>query len=345
MRSFLRFLMILWVVGLLAGAGIYQYQTQALLAPMPLAEPQEFEIPAGATLPWVADELAARGLLASPSFLVLYTRLGRLANQLKTGRYQLTPGMSAWQAIERFNRGRVIQRMFTIVEGWRFKDLLAGLRNSGVVTWTLDGLSDKAILESLGHAGEQPEGLFYADTYHFPDGTTDRQFLRRALLALEKFLAEAWADRAPDLPLETSYQALILASIIEKETAVPEERARIAGVFIRRLNKGMRLQTDPTVIYGMGDKFKGNLRRRDLRADTPYNTYTRKGLPPTPIALAGAGAIEAALHPLKGNALYFVARGDGRHYFSGSYKEHQQAVNKYQRKTRRKSRSKASSEN
>ncbi len=339
MRSFLRILLFFLVAGMLGGAGFYQSQTQALLAPMPLADSQEFDIPPGATLAWVADELADRGLLSSPSFLVLYARLGRQANQLKTGRYQLTPGMSVWQAIQRFNRGQVIQRMFTIVEGWRFKELLTALRRSGVVKRTLDGLSDKAILESLGRTEAQPEGLFYADTYYFPEGTTDRQFLRRAMLTLDKFLAEAWARRAPDLPLENPYQALILASIIEKETAVAEERPRIAGVFIRRLRKGMRLQTDPTVIYGLGDKYSGRLRRRDLRADTPYNTYTRKGLPPTPIALTGAGAIEAALNPQIGDALYFVARGDGRHYFSSTYKEHQRAVNKYLKKTRRKTRS------
>ncbi len=339
MRSFLRFLLFLWVVGLLAGAGYYQYQEQALLAPMALADTQEFEVPPGATLAWVADKLADRGLLVSPSFLVLYTRLGRLAHQLKAGRYQLTPGMSVRQAIERFNRGQVIQRMFTIVEGWRFTELLAALRSSEVVKWTLDGLSNKAILESLGRPGDQPEGLFYADTYYFPDGTTDRQILRRAMLTLDKVLARAWAGRAPGLPLDSPYQALILASIIEKETAVPEERPRIAGVFIRRLRKGMRLQTDPTVIYGLGDKYTGRLRRRDLRADTPYNTYTRKGLPPTPIALTGAGAIAAALHPTDEDTLYFVARGDGRHYFSSTYKEHQRAVNKYQRNARRKKRS------
>jgi len=336
MRALTGVLIFLWVAALLAAAGYYQYQEQALLAPMPLAGIQEFEVSSGATLPHVAQQLATRGLLKDPSFLVLYARLGRVANQLKAGRYQLTPGMSAWQALLRFNRGEVIQRAFTIVEGWRFQDLLAALRQSDAVQWTLEGKSEAAIMRSLGRPNMSPEGLFYADTYHFPDGTTDQQLLKRAMLTLDHKLAMAWTRRAANLPLKNSYQALILASIIEKETALAEERPRIAGVFIRRLRKGMRLQTDPTVIYGLGAAFDGNLRRRDLRADTPYNTYTRKGLPPTPIAMAGAGAIRAALHPDSGKELYFVARGDGRHYFSRTYQEHLRAVNQYQRRARSK---------
>jgi UPF0755 protein len=293
----------------------------------------------------VAHDLADKNLVISPTFLILYARLGEAANQLKTGSYELNPGMSVWDAVLRFNQGKVIQRTFTIIEGWRFKDLLTKLRQSNTVKWTLDGLSDEEIFGLLGGSGKNPEGMFFADTYHFPDGTTDRQFLKRAMQALDDYLAKAWPQRAEDLPLENAYQAVILASIIEKETAAPEERARIAGVFIRRLRIGMRLQTDPTVIYGMGDKFDGNIRRRDLRADTPYNTYTRKGLPPTPIALTNAKAIDAALHPLDDGALYFVASGNGRHTFSNNYKDHLKAVNLYQKRPRRKSPTKTSSGN
>ncbi len=320
----------------LLGAGVaYQYHEDALLASMPLDGPQEFEVAPGTTLPQIAEKMAAGNLIDHPSFLVLYARLEKQANQLKVGHYQLNPGMSAWQAVLLFNSGKVIQRKFTIIEGWRFSELLSALQGSGTIKWTLDGVSDAGIMEYLGRPGQEPEGMFFADTYFFPDGTTDREFLKRAMLTLTQTLDKAWLGRAADLPLENAYQALILASIIEKETAVAEERARIAGVFIRRLRKGMRLQTDPTVIYGLGAKFDGNLRRRDLKADTPYNTYTRKGLPPTPIALPGAGSIAAAVHPEIDSALYFVARGDGRHYFSNSYKEHLQAVKQYQLKVRR----------
>ncbi len=332
MRILRRLLIFLWIAGLLSGATFYQIHEQALLAPMPLHKAEKFEVPAGATLDWVAGKLAARGWLQSPPFLHLYARLGGQAEQLKAGRYLLTPGMSVWQAILRFNQGKVLQSAFTIVEGRRFKELLLALRHSEKVKWTLEGLSAKQIMAILGRPDVAAEGMFFADTYKFPDGTTDRQLLKRAMLTLDQKLAQEWAGRAKDLPLENAYQALILASIIEKETAVAQERALISGVFIRRLRKGMRLQTDPTVIYGLGEHYDGNLRRRDLRTDTAYNTYTRFGLPPTPIAMIGLDALHAALHPDKGEAMYFVARGDGHHYFSKNYAEHQQAVNRYQRK-------------
>ena len=183
-----------------------------------------------------------------------------------------------------------------------------------------------------GHPDEHPEGRFLPETYQFPRGSTDLEFLRRAYLGMEQALAEAWERRAKDLPLDSPYEALILASIVEKETGLASERARIAGVFVRRLKRGMRLQTDPTVIYGLGEGFDGNLRRKDLRTDTAYNTYTRQGLPPTPICLPGLDAIEAVLHPDEGNSLYFVARGDGSHEFSDTLKAHNRAVRKYQLK-------------
>ena len=212
--------------------------------------------------------------------------------------------------------------------------MMEAVRHHPKIQQTLEGLSDAEIMDRLGHPDENPEGRFFPDTYHFPRGTTDVVFLQRAYATMARRLDEAWRQRAPDLPLKTPYQALILASIIEKETGLPEERPAIAGVFIRRLRKGMRLQTDPTVIYGLGESCDGELRRRDLRRDTPYNTYVHKGLTPTPIALPGAGSLRAAVNPAPGDALYFVATGNGGHVFSNTLKEHNRAVRKYQLRRR-----------
>ena len=218
------------------------------------------------------------------------------------------------------------------MEGWNFKQVLAAVSGHEALKHTLKGLTDGEIMARLGHPGEHPEGRFYPDTYKFPRGTTDAAFLERAYQSMSRLLAEEWGKRDPDLPLKTPYEALILASIVEKETGVADERSEIAGVFVRRLRKGMKLQTDPTVIYGMGDNFKGNIRRRDLKQDTPYNTYVHTGLPPTPISMPGSAAIRAVLHPAPGKSLYFVARGDGSHYFSKSLAEHNRAVRKFQLK-------------
>ena len=206
----------------------------------------------------------------------------------------------------------------------------ADLAQQPFLVHTLDGVDDAELMQRLERPGQHPEGWFLPDTYHFPRGTRDIVVLRRALQAMERHLEQNWERRRPDLPLDSPYEALILASIVEKETGIPEERARIAGVFVRRLERGMRLQTDPTVIYGMGDAFDGNIRRRDLRTDTPYNTYTRGGLPPTPIALPSAEAVTAVMHPAAGEALYFVSRGDGSHVFSATLQEHNRAVRRYQ---------------
>jgi UPF0755 protein len=217
-----------------------------------------------------------------------------------------------------------------LIEGQTFKEMLALIRTNDNLVHILDGAGAQEIMTRLGHAGENPEGRFLPDTYHFPQGTTDLSFLQRAYNAMEHCLAEQWAKRDAGLPLNSPYEAVTLASIVEKETGLAEERPRIAGVFIRRLQKGMRLQTDPTVIYGLGKRFDGDLRASDLRADTPYNTYTRDGLPPSPIAMPGIASIRAVLHPAKGDALYFVAKGNGSHYFSRTLKEHEDAVQKFQ---------------
>jgi UPF0755 protein len=226
----------------------------------------------------------------------------------------------------------VISYSFTLVEGWTFQQVLEAVREQEALQGTFENLTAEAIMERLGHPGEHPEGRFLADTYHFPRGTTDLALLQRAYGAMQEFLQQEWDRRAADLPFKTPYEALILASIVEKETAVAEERPQIAGVFIRRLRKGMKLQTDPTVIYGMGERFDGNIRRRDLSENTPYNTYVHRGLTPTPISMPGRDAIRAVLHPADGKSLYFVAKGDGSHYFSATLQEHNKAVRKYQLK-------------
>lgn len=256
--------------------------------------------------------------------------------RLQVGEYALEPGMSATDLLLKMREGRVIRHRFTIVEGWNIRELRAALASASPLLHEAGGLDDGALMEALGRPGAHPEGRFLPETYLYTRGDTDLDLLGRAAAALDEVLEEAWASRDEDLPLDSAEEALVLASIIEKETGIPAERGKIAGVFTRRLQRGMRLQTDPTVIYGIGSAFDGNIRRRDLQTDTPYNTYTRDGLPPTPIAMAGAAAIRAATHPEPGDALYFVAVGDdsGRHVFSRTYAEHQRAVREYVRRYR-----------
>lgn len=289
-----------------------------------------FEVPAGASLSDVAHRLQAEGLTARPRYFVWMGRLHGMAHAIQAGEYRIEPGTKPRQLLDDMAAGRVFEHSLTLVEGWNFREMMAAVNADRYLAHTLRGLSDAEIMKRLGWPDEKPEGRFLPETYNFPRGTTDLEFLRRAHRAMSRELASAWANRAQGLPLKSPYEALILASIIEKETAVPEERRRIAGVFVRRLEKGMRLQTDPTVIYGLGAGFDGNLRRQDLKRDTPYNTYTHRGLPPTPIAMPGRDSLTAAVHPDAGDALYFVSRGDGSHYFSATLEEHNRAVIKYQ---------------
>jgi UPF0755 protein len=260
-----------------------------------------------------------------------------LATRIKAGEYRLQPGTSPALLLAQFVAGDVILHALTLPEGWTFRQALAAIHASATVESELRGLKDATILARLGLREAHPEGLFFPDTYRFPRGTTDRELLRQAHARLERELASAWNSRAGELPLESPYQALILASLVEKETGAADERPLIAGVFVNRLRRGMRLQTDPSVIYGLGDKFDGNLRKRDLEADTPYNTYTRAGLPPTPIALVGREALAAALHPAPTDALYFVAtgRGDGRHFFAPTLEAHNANVARHLANLRR----------
>lgn len=303
-----------------------------LNAPLTQVEaPLTYEVKPGSGLIAVATDLGRRGHLRHPRYLVWYARLFGKADSIVAGEYLLLPGMTPTGLLEKLAIGDVVRYTLTIPEGWTFRQLMDVLRSQDKVAHTLDPeLSGEDIMAALGRPGEHPEGRFFPDTYQFIAGTTDVVLLRRAYDAMEQQLQRAWEARAPDVPLASPYEALVLASIIEKETAVDTERGRIAGVFARRLQTRMRLQTDPTVIYGLGIDFDGRLRRRDLLADTPYNTYTRRGLPPTPIALPGAASLRAAVNPEPGDDIFFVSRGDGTHYFSSTLEAHQAAVRKFQ---------------
>ncbi len=327
---------IIWiVVGLLVCIGATAFwlkveMDNALASKLNLNEPIMYEIRPGQSLVGVTRDLTRMRVLERPVFLVWHARLNGTASMIQAGEYQLSPGLSAAGLLEMFVSGRVYQRSLTIVEGWTFRELLEAVRSAPILKTTLNDVAPENIMAKIGFPDMHPEGRFLPDTYHFPKGTTDAAFLIRAYRAMEDYLDKAWRRRNAGLPFDTPYDALILASIVEKETAVPDERGRIAGVFVERLRRGMRLQTDPTVIYGIGTAFDGNLRRRDLDRDTPYNTYTRKGLPPTPIANPGTASIDAVMHPVVDGSLYFVAKGDGSHHFSATYEEHNQAVTRYQ---------------
>lgn len=290
----------------------------------------ELVVENGMSLRAVAKELSRRGALHTPLYLAVLGRMEEQSHRIHAGEYWIEPGTTPRALLEMMVAGRVKLHAFTIVEGWSFAELRQALAQTRELEQTLTGLDDQEVMAKLGQPDQHPEGRFLPETYHFPRGTSDLEFLRRAYQAMASRLAREWEQRAPDLPLESPGEALTLASIVEKETAVESERTRIAGVFVRRLERGMRLQTDPTVIYGMGERYNGNIRRSDLRRDTPYNTYTRAGLPPTPIALPSAEAIHAALHPADGDELYFVSRGDGTHEFTATLQQHNRAVVKYQ---------------
>ena len=297
----------------------------------------EFEIVSGASFGAVSDDLAKRGIIGHSGMFRLYARLTGQAGAIQAGDYRIKHGTTPAELLRQFTSGAVQLYSFTIVEGWNQWDLLKALHEHPQIDASLTDEDWPALLEEFGAVVRHPEGLFLPETYRFPRNTTDRDLLAQAYQLMQAVLTEEWPARAGDAPLTTPYEALILASIVEKETARPDERQRIAGVFTRRLEKRMRLQTDPTVIYGIGSGFNGNLTRRDLQTDTPYNTYTRHGLPPTPIAFPGRAAINAALHPADGPELYFVATGlgDGSHAFSATKEQHDAAVAEYLKRLRR----------
>jgi len=295
-----------------------------------------YEVRPGMSIARVARDLRRRGILRRSWTFAWWARLEPRRAAIKIGEYRIDSGLTPRELLALLQRGKVVQHSLTLIEGWTFAQMMEAVDADLYLEHRLRGLSPAAVMARLGHPDIQPEGRFLVDTYYFPKGMSDIRFLRRAYDAMSRRLKAEWAARAPDLPLATPDEALILASIIEKETSVAGERRRVAGVFIRRLRRGMRLETDPTVIYGLGTAYRGRLRHADLRRDTPYNTYTRIGLPPTPICLPGAAALNAALHPADGDALYFVATGEGGHYFSATYGEHRKAVARY-RRSRRKS--------
>lgn len=332
-----KFLALIIVLAVIAGGWLwidYQRYLSSELA-LPDNSPLIFEIKPGASFRSVVNNLVKQGVIDKPRYILLDARLSGNSTRIHVGEYRIQPGMTVSEFLEMLYRGEVIQYSLTLVEGWNFDQMLAAIQAVPELDHRLGDLSDTAIMEAIGHPGEHPEGRFMPDTYRYTRGMSDIEILKRAYAAMSDYLDEQWAKRDEGLPYDKPYDALIMASIVEKETGVAAERQTIAGVFVLRLQKGMRLQTDPTVIYGMGDSYDGNIRRRDLQRDTPYNTYTRSGLPPTPIAMPGRDAIHASLHPDNSGYLYFVSRGDGSHHFSRTLEEHNQAVIKYQLKGRK----------
>ena len=318
----------------IAFALLFWMQREVLQQPLQLSADQVLSVPAGSTPNGLLLQLEQDGVLRGAFWLRLSWRLQGYAQPLHTGEYQLTPTMSVGQLLEKWRVGDVLQYRVTLVEGWNFRQVRSALAQQDKLEQTLGEVSDSELMRQLDQANIHPEGRFFPDTYNFVRGQSDLDILRQANQRLQKVLAEEWEKRAENLPYRNPDEALIMASIIEKETGVAHERDEIAGVFIRRLGIGMLLQTDPTVIYGMGKQYKGKITRADLRKPTPYNTYVIAGLPPTPIAMVGREAIYAALHPKAGKSLYFVARGDGSHVFSNSLAEHNRAVREYQLKRR-----------
>lgn len=296
-----------------------------------------FEVPRGASVRSVANDLHGRGLLDQTEVWSYWARFTGRATGLKAGEYAINPGLTPEQLLTLLNSGQVILHSITFIEGSTFAAIRQLLGKHPAVEVRFANASGDDVMRALDAPGVHPEGQFFPDTYHFPRATTDLELLRMARKRMLDELNTAWNARAPDLPLASQYEALILASIVEKETALESERPRIAGVFVERLRRGMRLQTDPTVIYGMGEIYAGNIRRTDLLKDTPYNTYTRAGLPPTPIALPGLESLRAAVNPEMTGAIFFVAtgQGDGSHFFSATLAEHEAAVQRYLRRLRR----------
>ena len=329
----MRIIVRLILLALLAGAAFAGWMAWFAASPVPLrASPLAFEIQPGLSLRGAATAMAEAGVGFRPWQFSLLGRWSGRANGIKAGSYEVETGITPRQLLEKLTRGDVTQAEIVFVEGRTFRQLRTALDADAHVRHDTQGLTDAEVLARIGAVEPHPEGLFFPDTYLFAKQSSDLAILRRAYQAMQRHLAVAWAGRDASVPFATPYQALIMASIVEKETSQPADRPLVASVFANRLRIGMPLQTDPTVIYGLGDKFDGNLRKRDLLADGPYNTYTRKGLPPTPIAMPGLASIEATLRPSVSDKLYFVARGDGSSHFSRSLEEHNRAVAKYQKR-------------
>lgn len=323
-----RLLVLIALVLIVSGGAAYWWLNQPIVA---AGETLELAIEPGTTPRGVARDVVATGARVDARLLYAWFRVSGQDRAIKAGNYEIPPGTTPIGLLQKLARGEEALRALTLVEGWNWRQVRQALAREDQLRPDSATLTDEALMAQLGRPGVHPEGRFFPDTYTYAKGSSDLALLRRALHAMDRRLEAAWAQRAADTPLQSADQALILASIVEKETGQARDRGQIAGVFANRLRAGMLLQTDPTVIYGLGEKFDGNLRKRDLQADTPWNTYTRAGLPPTPIAMPGKAALLAAVQPDATRALYFVAKGDGSSHFSASLDEHNRAVNRYQR--------------
>lgn len=320
-----------------AAAFLVQFKTREWLN-QPLSLPASghlFEVRPGDSLLAVGRRLQQQELLSHAWLLAAVAQWRGVADRIQAGEYQLDAGSTPERLLEKLLHGEVVIYRITFIEGWSFRQAMDALQRQPKLEHRLAGLTETELAQQLELESAQPEGWIYPDTYHYRKGESDLQLLRRAHARMKKLLEQQWSERAADLPLKSPYEALILASIVEKETGKGSERPEIAGVFVRRLRSDMPLQTDPTLIYGLGSCFNGDLTQADLRRPGPYNSYLTKGLPPTPIALPGEAAIHAVLHPAPGDALYFVAKGDGSHHFSASFEAHQRAVEQYQKSQRR----------
>lgn len=304
-----------------------------LSRPLSISQSQLIELPSGTNLRTLTNRLMAHGAITKPRYklyLDWYARVHGLARRLKAGEYQIRPGMTAVDLLNTVVKGKVYQHSVTIIDGWTFQQMMSALNKQPALKHLLRGDTKKQVMAAIGHPDQPAQGHFLPNTYYFTRGMTDIAFLKRAYHAMQVVLKRQWKKRAKGLPLKNKDQALTLASLIEKESGDPNELGKISGVFIRRLEKGMKLETDPTVIYGLGSSYNGKLTREDLRKDTPYNTYTHYGLPPTPICMPSKAALHAALHPTPGKALYFVSKGNGTHHFSDTFAAHKRAIRKYE---------------
>jgi UPF0755 protein len=327
----LALLLLLVAIAAAAAVGFWRHLDNEMDRPAPAADPVRVQVTPGEPLRLILARLQQQGALRNARELEWYLRLHRLRPRAQAGNYEIAPHSSARTVLDQFETGRVVLEQLTIVEGWNFLQLRHVLDADPSLLHATRAMTDAALMTVLGHEAQAPEGRFFPDTYRFAAGTSDRRILELAYERMQAELAAAWETRAPDLPLASADEALILASVVEKETGREDERPKVAAVFVNRLRRGMRLQSDPTVIYGLGDRYDGNIHTRDLETDTPYNSYTRAGLPPTPIAMPGIASLQATLHPADIDALYFVATGtgDGGHQFSSNLAEHDVALRAY----------------
>ncbi len=327
-----RFLSIFVLLLIAAGLWVWNGYQHALNDSVVTEDGHLIEIAKGDSFRKIISKLQAQKIGINPFWFKAIAYQNKVTHKMKTGEYELIQGMTMPDLLSLFVSGKARQYSITFPEGWTFVQILKEIADNPFLQHNLKDNHFQSVMNQLGLEGKHPEGLFFPETYFFEKYSSDVDLLKRAYAKMDQVLQQEWEGKQENLPLHSPYEALILASIVEKETALPEERALIAGVFIRRLQKGMLLQTDPTVIYGMGEHYDGNIRLKDLKKPTPYNTYVIEGLPPTPIAMPGREAIHAVLHPASGDSLYFVARGDGSHAFSRTLREHNLAVNKYQKK-------------